>query len=238
MPYVGRSAFAHKGGVHVAAMRRNARSYQHVDPELVGNAMRVVVSELSGRGNVLSKAEEMGLAVDAEAAVDVVERIKRAEAAGYSFEAAEASVALMLRRRDESYEPPFRLTDYKCFVGAREDGTAYAEATVKVMVGTTEVHTAAAGNGPVQALDGALRKALVPSFPAVRRVQLQDYKVRILDGRHGTSATTRVLIDSTDGERTFCTVGASSNIIEASARALVDAIEYALGPMTKRAVAS
>ena len=238
MPYVGRSAFAHKGGVHVAAMRRNARSYQHVAPELVGNTMRVVVSELSGRGNVLSKAEEMGMAVDAEAAMDVVDRIKRAEAAGYSFEAAEASVALMLRRRDESYEPPFRLIDYKCFVSAREDGTPYAEATVKVMVAETEVHTAAEGNGPVQALDGALRKALVPSFPAVRRVQLQDYKVRILDGRHGTSATTRVSIDSTDGERTFCTVGASSNIIEASARALVDAIEYALGPMTKRAVAS
>ncbi len=228
MPYVGRSAFAHKGGVHVAAMRRNPRSYQHVDPERVGNVMRVVVSELGGRGNVLSKAEEMGLPVAHETAVDVVEHIKRAEALGYSFEAAEASVALVLRRRDEDYVPPFRLVDYKVLVGSKEDDPAYAEATVKVMIGDVAVHTAAEGNGPVQALDAALRKALAPSFPAVRAVHLKDYKVRILDGRHGTSATTRVLIDSTDGDREWSTVGASGNIIEASCRALLDSIEYAL----------
>jgi len=228
MAYVGRSAFAHKGGVHVAAMRKNPRSYQHVDPGLVGNEMRTVVSELSGRGNVLTKAEEMGLSMRRDTAADVVEHIKLAESRGFSFEAAEASVELMLHRREPGYEPPFRVVDYKVLVGSREDETAYAEATVKVVIGDQAVHTAAEGNGPVQALDAALRKALSPAFPAVSRIHLKDYKVRILDGRHGTSSTTRVLIDSTDDHDEWSTVGASGNIIEASCQALLDSIEYGL----------
>jgi len=229
-PYVGRSAFAHKGGVHVAAVRRNPATYQHIDPGLVGNEMRVVVSELSGRGNVLSKAEELGLRVAEGTEVDVLDQIKQAEARGYSYEAAEASVALMLRRRDAAYRAPFALLEYKVMVGRRERGDAetFAEATIKVEVGDHVVHTAGEGNGPVSALDSALRKALTPAYPCLARTHLADYKVRILDGTDGTRATTRVLIHHTDGERRWSTVGASPNIIEASYAALADGIEYAL----------
>lgn len=230
-PYVGRSAFAHKGGVHVAAMRRCKTSYQHIDPALVGNECRVVVSELSGRGNVLSKAEELGLAVESGAEVGVLDRIKAGEARGFSFEAAEASVALMLRRSAPDYQPPFRLLEYKVMVGRREradDMDTFAEATIKIAVGDQILHTAAEGNGPVSALDAALRKALCPAFPALERTHLADYKVRILDGADGTAATTRVLVDHVDGARRWSTVGASPNIIEASWHALADGIEYGL----------
>ncbi len=228
MPYVGRCAFAHKAGVHVAAMRRSSTSYQHVDPDLVGNQSRVVVSELSGRANVLAKAEDLGLDISQQMAKDVLEDVKDGESKGYSYEAAEASFALMLHRRSADYEPPFRLVDFKVLVGHRQDLEAYAEAMVKVLVGTRVTHTAAEGCGPVSALDTALRKALVPDHPAVRKIQLVDYKVRILEGRDGTAAITRVLIDSTDGVHSWSTIGASSNIIEASCRALVDSIEYGL----------
>jgi 2-isopropylmalate synthase len=230
-PYVGHSAFAHKAGVHVAAMRRSAAAYQHVDPALVGNASRVVVSELSGRGNVLSKAEELGLEVADGVERDVLDTIKEGEARGFSFEAAEASVALMLRRRAPGYRAPFRLLEYKVMVGRRErvdDMDTFAEATIKVEVGDRVLHTAAEGNGPVSALDAALRKALAPAFPALLSTHLADYKVRILDGADGTAATTRVLVDHVDGARRWSTVGASPNIIEASWQALADGMEYAL----------
>lgn len=227
-PYVGRSAFAHKGGVHVAAMRRDATSYQHVDPALVGNASRVVVSELSGRANVLSKAEEHGVEVEGGAESHVLETIKASEARGFSYEAAEASVALMLRRRARGYRAPFALLDYKVMVGRRDDASAFAEATIKIKIGDRVVHTAAEGRGPVNALDAALRKALAPTFPSVARMHLADYKVRILDGADGTAATTRVLIDSVAGARRWSTVGASHDIIEASWLALADGIEYGL----------
>ena len=226
--YVGLSAFAHKGGVHVAAMRRNAASYQHVDPARVGNQSRAVVSELSGRGNVLSKAEELGVPVEEAAAGALVQEIKEGEARGLSFEAAEASVSLMLRRRAAGYRPPFRLVDYKVMVGQREGQPTFAEATVQIAVGEEVMHTAATGNGPVAALDAALRKALLPHYPRVDRFQLCDYKVRILDGRSGAGATTRVLVDSSDGERRWSTMGASANILEASWHALADSIEYGL----------
>jgi 2-isopropylmalate synthase len=226
LPYVGRSAFAHKGGVHVAAMRRNAASYQHVDPALVGNFSRAVVSELSGRGNVLSKAEELGLPVEDAGAL--VREIKEGEARGLAFEAAEASLALMLRRSAGDYRPPFRLVDYKVMVGQREGQATFAEATVQIAVGDEVMHTAATGNGPVSALDAALRKALRPHHPAVDHIHLVDYKVRILDRRSGTEATTRVLVDSTDGERRWSTMGASPNILEASWHALADSIEFGL----------
>ena len=229
MAYVGKSAFAHKGGIHVAAMRRNAQSYQHVDPALVGNQMRVVVSELSGRGNLLSKAEEFGLADQAGADLGgVLNEIKAREAEGFSFEAAEASVALMLKRQQPGYAAPFELIDFAVTVEHRQGRGMFAEATVKVRVEGEVVHTAADGNGPVNALDQALRKALVSRYPTVRDFQLADYKVRILDSDSGTAATTRVLIDTQNGARRWSTVGASPNIIEASWRALADAVEYGL----------
>ena len=227
MPYVGRSAFAHKGGVHVAAIRRHAMSYQHVDPEAVGNECRVVVSELAGRTNVLAKAEEHGITVDKDTPVEVLAQLKVLESQGYSFEAAEASVAMLLRRRDPSYEAPFQVLDYRVLGGQGRD-QAFAEATVKLVVDGQVHHTVAEGDGPVHALDTALRKALVDVLPTIAAIKLTDYKVRILDGRAGTSAIVRVLIDFFDGERRWSTVGASTNIIEASWLALCDGLEHGL----------
>jgi len=226
--YVGRSAFAHKGGVHVAAIRRHPESYEHVNPTLVGNESRVVVSELSGRSNVLSKAEELGLEVSSDSGGRVLERIKELESKGFAYEAAEASVALLMARHQSDYDAPFEVLDFQAGVGRRRGGGMFAEATVKVRIGDEVVHTAGEGNGPVSALDSALRKALRPFFPEVADMHLTDYKVRILDGRSGTGATTRVLIDSQSSYDTWSTVGASSNIIEASLQALVDSIEYGL----------
>jgi 2-isopropylmalate synthase len=226
--YVGRAAFAHKGGVHVAAMRRHPDSYQHIDPKLVGNEMRVVVSELSGRGNVLSKAEELGVQVHAGHEQEALNDIKEAEARGVCFEGAEASVSLLLRRKAPAYQAPFELLDYQTMVGKRLGTETFAEATVKLSIEGTVVHTAADGNGPVAALAAALRKALVPFYPEVEKIHLEDYKVRILDGAAGTEAITRVLIDSGNGSQNWSTVGASSNIIEASMHALLDSIEYGL----------
>ncbi|MFT3916490.1 MAG: citramalate synthase [Anaeromyxobacteraceae bacterium] len=228
LPFVGKSAFAHKGGIHVAAMRRNADSYQHVVPELVGNAMRVVVSELSGRGNLLSKAEELGIAATGDRAADVLEEIKALEARGFSFEAAEASVAMLMKRGEPGYRAPFELVDFLVNVEHREGRGIFAEAMVKVRVGSEVQHTAAEGTGPVDALDAALRKALAGAFPQIAEMRLADYKVRILDGSAGTGAITRVLVDTQRGRRRWSTVGASPNIIEASWRALVDAVEYGL----------
>ena len=229
-PYVGRSAFAHKGGVHVSAVRRDAGSYEHVPPEVVGNARRVVVSELSGRSNVLSKAEELGVAdvgASAAAAQAVVQQVKAREAEGYAYEAAEASIALLMAREAADYAAPFAVVDYQASVGRRRDAL-FAEATVRVASKGQERLEVADGNGPVAALDGALRKALVPLFPAARDVRLVDYKVRILDGQDGTSSTTRVIIDHAFRGSSFSTVGASPNIVEASLEALVDGYEYGL----------
>ncbi len=229
MAYVGRSAFAHKGGIHVAAMRRNADSYQHIDPARVGNTMRVVVSELSGRGNLLSKAEQYGLDVESsEEVANVLDEIKLLEARGFSFEAAEASVTLMLRRQAPGYQPLFELVDYTVYVEHRTGRGMVTESTVKVRAQGEMLHTAAEGNGPVNALDTALRKALLPIYPALAHFQLADYKVRILDGQNGTAATTRVLIDTQNAHERWSTVGASANIIEASWRALADSVEYGL----------
>ena len=229
LPYVGKSAFAHKGGVHVAAMRRSAQSYQHVEPERVGNTMRVVVSALSGRGNLLSKAEELGLTVaGGEDVAGVLNNIKVLEARGFSFEAAEASVAMMLKRQQPDYQPLFTLIDFLVNVEHRQGRGIFAEAMVKVKVGDEVLHTAAEGNGPVNALDLALRKALIGHYPQISDFSLADYKVRILDGQNGTDAITRVLIDTRNPHQMWSTVGASANIIEASWQALVDAVEYGL----------
>jgi 2-isopropylmalate synthase len=228
LAYVGKSAFAHKGGVHVAAMRRSAQAYQHVTPESVGNKMRVVVSDLSGRGNLLSKAEEHGVEVEGEEVIPVLNEIKELEARGFSFEAAEASVAMMLKRQEMYYKPPFELIDFFVNVEHRSGRGIFAEAMVKVRVDGDVLHTAAEGNGPVNALDLALRKALTPTYPQLGLFHLSDYKVRILDSENGTEAVTRVLIDTQNGTRRWSTVGASANIIEASWKALVDSVEYGL----------
>ena len=229
LPFVGKSAFAHKGGVHVAAMRRNERSYQHLDPALIGNKMRVVVSDLSGRGNILSTAEEHGVEAGSnENVVEVLNDVKALEARGFSFEAAEASVAMMLKRQELDYKPPFQLLDFSVNVEHRQGRGIFAEATVKITVEGEVMHTAAEGNGPVNALDAALRKALLPKYPQMANFHLSDYKVRILDGENGTKAVTRVLIDTQNGTKRWSTVGASANIIEASWCALADAVEYGL----------
>ncbi|HSG17005.1 MAG TPA: citramalate synthase [Anaerolineae bacterium] len=227
-PFVGPSAFAHKGGIHVAAMRKNEASYQHIDPVLVGNRQRTVISELSGRGNVLDKAAEYGVDTSSSQAREVLRQIKDLEAQGFSFESAEASMSLMLHRLQPGYEPPFELLDFTVLVQHREERGLSADATIKVKVGDRLLHTAAEGNGPVNALDAALRKALLDVYPHLAEVNLSDYKVRILDSENGTGATVRVLIDTDNGSRRWSTVGASSNIIEASWQALYDSIEFAL----------
>jgi 2-isopropylmalate synthase len=229
-PFVGRSAFAHKGGVHVSAMRRNADSYQHVAPDAVGNTSRVVVSELSGRANLIAKAEEFGLDVAGDAHARVLAEVKDGEARGLSYEAAEASVALLMRRQSPSYVPPFRLIEYRVMTGQHERLGAWAEATMKIAIGDEIIHAVAAGDGPVHALDSALRKALAPSYPAVNQIRLVDYRVRILDSQNATAATTRVLIDSSDGPRQWSTVGAGPDILAASWSALADSFEYGVTP--------
>jgi len=227
-PYIGESAFAHKGGIHVAAILKNEDTYQHIEPTRVGNQRRTIISELSGRGNVVDKSREFGLDVSTTQAKKVLEEIKDLEAQGFTFESAEGSVSVMLQRLQPGYQPPFELIDFLVLVEHRQGRGMLAEATVKVRVGDKVVHTAAEGNGPVNALDGALRKALQDAFPEVMDVRLSDYKVRILDSDSGTRAQVRVLIDTTNGQRRWGTVGASPNIIEASWRALADSFEYAL----------
>ncbi len=229
LPYVGRAAFAHKGGIHVAAMRRTSQSYQHIEPELVGNRMEVVVSELSGRGNLVSKAEEYGITLQHEnQAAEVLKTVKELESKGFSFEAAEASVVMLFKRMETEYRSPFELIDFSAEVEHRQGRGMLAEATVKVIVDGEVVHTAAEGNGPVNALDLALRKALINHYPAIESFHLSDYKVRILDGKNGTSATTRVLIETKNSLKTWNTVGAGTNIIDASWQALVDSFDYGL----------
>ena len=227
-PFVGYGAFAHKGGQHVAAVLKHADSYQHIDPSLVGNSPHVLVSELSGRGNILAKAREFGLELDRDDPQTkwLVQHLKELEHRGYSYEAADASFEMLMRRLRPGYEAPWTVADFTTLV-RKDGGSVHAEATVKVEVAGKVYHTAASGNGPVNALDAALRKALSPKFPALRGVSLHDYKVRILDGAAGTAATTRVLVESGKGSKRWTTVGCSSNIIEASLAALLDSFEYA-----------
>jgi len=227
-PFVGNGAFAHKGGQHVAAVLKHKDSYQHIDPAVVGNEPRVLVSELSGRGNVLAKAREFGLELDRDDPQTkwLVQHLKELEHRGYSYEAAEASFEMLVRRLQPGYKAPWTVADFTTQV--RKSGSSVnAEATVQVEVDGTVYHTAATGNGPVNALDAALRKALSPRFPGLQGVTLHDYKVRIIDGNAGTAATTRVLVESGKGLKRWTTIGCSSNIIEASLLALVDALEFA-----------
>ncbi len=230
-PFVGRSVFAHKGGIHVSAVLKYPETYEHIPPELVGNERRVLVSELSGGSNVIYKARERGIQLekDSPALKEVVATIKHLEHQGYYFEAAEGSFELLLRKAVGDYRPYFALEGLRLII-EKDDMTdePVAEAIIKVRVGDAVVHTAAEGNGPVNALDNALRKALVDVYPEVARIHLTDYKVRVLNEDGGTGAKVRVLIQSACDGRSWGTVGVSANIIEASWIALVDSVEYGL----------
>lgn len=228
--YVGKSAFAHKGGMHVSAISRDKRTYEHIDPELVGNKRRVLISELAGRSNVLYKLKEkeLGLEGDTLLSKKIIARVKELENQGYEFEGAEGSFELLVKKARGRYKKLFDLEGFRVTVEKRDDGRLISEATVKLKLKGKIVHTVAEGNGPVNALDKALRKALKQEYPELSQMHLADYKVRILDGKAGTRAKTRVLIESSDKEDRWGTVGVSSNIIEASWEALIDSIEYKL----------
>jgi 2-isopropylmalate synthase len=228
-PWVGATAFAHKGGMHAHAVERVANSYEHINPELVGNSRRVLVSDMAGRSNVLAKAKELGFKLEGDTAElkTILARVKELENQGYEFEAAEASLALLIQKHLEHRELPFTVEAYH--VSMRGNGeSSICEATVKVSVDKQFSHTVADGDGPVNALDGALRLALSKFFPELKQLKLVDYKVRIIDSATGTAAKTRVLIITSDGKREWGTVGVSENIITASLQALVDSMEYAL----------
>jgi len=227
-PYVGQAAFAHKGGIHVAAVLKLEESYQHIDPTRVGNQKRVLVSELSGRGNIAYKAKEFGMNPDSAEVKQVLAQIKDMESRGFFFEGADATLELMLRRNQPNYVKLFELLDFMVVVENRVGRGVLAEASVKIKVDDEIEHTVAEGDGPVAALDVAMRKALLPHYPKLKKMRLVDFKVRIIDSDKATSATTRVTIDSTDGRRAWTTVGCSPNIVDASWQALADSMEYAL----------
>jgi 2-isopropylmalate synthase len=229
-PYVGRAAFAHKGGLHVAAVQQAPQTFEHIDPERVGNEQRVLVSELSGKGAVLRKAHELGLVLegDDERVAVILKRLKDREHRGYHYEAADASFDLLLREELAPHEPLFRLESFRVIVEKREDGKAVVEATIKVHVGGERIISTAEGNGPVNALDTALRQAIVSKYPHLADIELVNYKVRILDENKGTGAVTRVLLDASDGEESWGSIGVSENVVEASWQALVDSIEFGM----------
>ena len=227
-PYVGVSAFAHKAGLHVSAIKRARDAYEHVDPALVGNGTRFVVSEMAGRATIEVKAEELGLTMDGAAVNQVIDDLKRLEHEGYHFEAADASLELLMRRASGWAQDWFRVESMRVITDELPNGEFSTEATVKVWIGDVRhVHTAE-GNGPVNAIDTALRAALTAAYPVLGRIHLTDYKVRILDGATATGAVTRVLLDATNGERSWTTIGVSGNIIEASWRALEESLVYGL----------
>ena len=228
-PYVGAAAFTHKGGLHVHAVQKLARTYEHIDPALVGNERVISISDMSGQSNVLARAEALGfaLAKGSPEVNSVLAEVKRLESLGYEFEAAEASFGLLVRASLGQREPLFQLEEYHC--SYRRSGSSQAvncEATVRILVDGEREYTVEQGDGPVNALDAALRKALRPSYPEIDQVRLADYKVRIINGQAGTAARTRVLVTSTDGHESWGTVGVSDNIIEASWLAIVDALEH------------
>jgi 2-isopropylmalate synthase len=230
LPWVGAAAFAHKGGMHVNAVQKLASSYEHINPELVGNRRNVLISDLAGRSNIVMKAQDLGfkLTNDTPELRAILDAIKQREHAGYEYEAAEASLALLIRNTLTPQATPKFIVEAYHVSMRRDRRESICEATLKARVGATVYHEVAEGDGPVNALDGALRAALAKSFSKLKRITLTDYKVRILDGIAGTAARTRVLITSSDGKREWGTVGVSENIIEASLQALVDSMEYAL----------
>ncbi len=227
-PFVGISAFAHKGGMHVHAINRIAESYEHIKPELVGNERRVLVSELSGRSNIVAKATKYQIENDGELMTKILERVQDLESVGYQFEAAEASFDLLIKKVAGTYEPKFKRIHHRVNVESAADAPAQTEATVKLTVNGEVVHVVGDGDGPVNALDAALRKALLPVYPTLSEMHLVDYKVRVINSAEGTAARVRVVIESRDEDDVWSTVGVSENIIEASWLALVDSVEYKL----------
>lgn len=229
-PFVGLSAFAHKAGIHVSAVAKNPLTYEHIEPERVGNTRRVLVSELSGLSNLKYKARELNIDVNFETpeSREVINHIKDMEHKGFQYEGAEASLELFLRKAFGHFQDYFKLESFKILMEKRENNGIASEAMIKLQVGDTTVHTAADGNGPVNALDNCLRKALEEFYPAIKDIHLTDYKVRVLDEKDATAATVRVLIDTMDKDGAWSTVGVSENIIEASWQALVDSINYIL----------
>ncbi|MDQ1358679.1 MAG: 2-isopropylmalate synthase [Acidimicrobiaceae bacterium] len=227
-PYVGQSAFAHKAGLHTSAIARAPQAYEHVAPDAVGNGTRFVVSEMSGRSTVDLKARQLGLSLDGAGLTEVLDNLKELEHRGYHFEVADGSLELLMRAATGWKQTFFRLESLRVITEQREDGSFLTEATIKVHVADERVLATAEGNGPVNALDAALRKAIGSKYPELSHLHLTDYKVRVLDTAKGTGAVTRVLIDSTDGERTWTTIGVSENIIEASWEALEDSLVFGL----------
>jgi 2-isopropylmalate synthase len=235
-PYVGDNAFAHKGGIHVSALQRDTRTYEHIDPELIGNRRKVMISELSGKSNIEFKAKELGIDFDKDINVSkkILTKIKNLEEKGFQFDAAEGSFELIIREATGEYTPFFKFLGFRLITEMDETNRLECEATIKVEVGGILEHTAANGNGPVDAMANALRKSLTKFFPEIEKMFLTDYKVRVLDDNSGTASSVRVLIDQTDGIGHWGTVGVSSNIIEASWIALVDGIEYLLYKNSKK----
>ncbi|MEN6320150.1 MAG: citramalate synthase [Syntrophaceae bacterium] len=229
-PFVGRSAFTHKGGIHVDAVLKNPIAYEHINPELVGNHERVLVSDLSGKSNIAYKARELGIDLGAEQDINkkIVQQIKVMEDHGYHFDSAEGSLSVLMKKLKGEFTEPFVLESFQVFNAKTGDNPPVTQASIKISVGGEEELTAAEGNGPVNALDNALRKALTKFYPHIREMHLVDFKVRILEGCEGTAAKVRVLIDSSDGQDIWSTIGVSTNIIEASWQALVDSIQYKL----------
>jgi 2-isopropylmalate synthase len=228
--YVGDAAFAHKGGIHVSGVRKNPETYEHIEPHLVGNRQRVLVSDLSGESTILYKAKELGIDIEKEKKVvkEVLRKVKELEHEGYQFEGAEGSLELLMKRALGMHKKYFDLVGFRVIVEKKEKDVPVSEATILVKVGEKVEHTAGLGRGPVHALDNALRKALLKFYPVLESVSLVDYKVRVLSSKDGTASVTRVLIESSDGKRTWETLGVSENILEASWLALVDSIDYKL----------
>jgi 2-isopropylmalate synthase len=238
-PYVGKHAFAHKAGLHAAGVRADAQTFEHVDPAVVGNSRDVLISELSGKGTIVEKAAAANIALapgssESDAALDVagrvVERVKELEHEGFQFEAADGSFELLMRKEAGAYEPLFRLESWRVLVEKRADGKVATEATIKIWLGEQRYVRTAEGNGPVHALDAALRDAIGELHPHLRDIELVNFKVRILDETKGTGAVTRVLIDASDGHDVWGTIGVSENVIAASWDALVDSLEYGMQP--------
>ncbi len=225
--YIGRHAFAHKGGMHVAGIEADGRTFEHLDPTVIGNRRDILPSELSGKATIRRRAEDAGVELSDEATVSAIEKLKEREHNGYHYEAAEASFELLLRRESGDFNPLFRLENFRVITEQRESGEVETEATIKIWIDGERYVRTAEGNGPVNALDNALRSAIVDRHPDLADVELTNFKVRILDEEHGTDAVTRVLLDSSDGEHEWGTIGVSENIIEASWEALVESLEYA-----------
>ena len=228
MPYVGSRAFTHKGGMHVSALARDTRTYEHIDPSSVGNGRRILVSDMAGKASISEKLRELGMETGTDSPT-LTNKIKDMESKGYQFEGADASFELLVKRLRGDIEPMFTVSCFRIFMDEHGDHGMDSEASIKVCDRDGNVeHTAADGNGPVNALDNALRKALTRFYPGLKDIRLTDYKVRVLDEKSATAASVRVLIRSTDGTESWTTVGVSENVIEASLIALVDSIEYAL----------